>query len=85
MQKPVSQTRPAQQSDVSPQPWFSPMHAAAQVLTLAPGAIPQKGVFAQQPPAPKPALQRSPVQSTGWHFSLTHFKPSQHCSDMPHA
>jgi hypothetical protein len=85
VQKPLSQTRPVQQSDVSPQPAFSGVQVALHVLTFAPAAIPQYGDFSQQPPAPKPALHRSPLQFAGKHFAPVHARPAQHCSSDAHS
>lgn len=83
VQKPFAHSRPEQQSESSPQPWFSPMQVVEHVFTRAPVAMPQKAARAQHPPAAKPALQRSSTQLTGSQLPFSQESPVQHCSLKP--
>lgn len=60
------------------------MQVVEHVFTRAPGAMPQKAAREQQPPAAKPALQRSITQFNGSQVPFSHERPAQHCSLKPH-
>lgn len=47
--------------------------------------MPQNAAREQQPPAAKPAPQRSITQFTGSQVPASHERPAQHCSLKPHA